>query len=151
MVVQRCVPRFHAFCRAMLLVYRESMILSREDCPRNADRQSVKHVSTLARHGATAIREKFLTHAKRQGKRAESRGNSKKREGKMTLPKDGKMSRRARASHQQSPGETPYYVTFLCFLLELRLKSARKPAAPTPDGYPQCLNRTQSGHRTRTT
>ena len=45
----------------------------------------------------------------------------------------------------------PYYVTFLCFLLELRLKSARKPAAPTPDGYPQCLSRTQSGHRTRTT
>ena len=30
----------------------------------------------------------------------------------------------------------PYYVTFLCFLLELRLKSARKPAAPTPDSYP---------------
>lgn len=45
----------------------------------------------------------------------------------------------------------PYYVTFLCFLLELRLKSARKPAAPTPDGYPPCLSRTQSGHRTRTT
>lgn len=45
----------------------------------------------------------------------------------------------------------PYYVTFLCFLLELRLKSAWKPAAPTPDGYPQCLSRTQSGHRTRTT
>jgi len=45
----------------------------------------------------------------------------------------------------------PYYVTFLCFLLELRLRSARKPAAPTPDGYPQCLSRTQSGHRTRTT
>ena len=45
----------------------------------------------------------------------------------------------------------PYYVTFLCVLLELRLKSARKPAAPTPDGYPQCLSRTQSGHRTRTT
>ena len=45
----------------------------------------------------------------------------------------------------------PYYVTFLCFLLELRLKSARKPAAPTPDSYPQCLSRTQSGHRTRTT
>lgn len=44
-----------------------------------------------------------------------------------------------------------YYVTFLCFLLELRLKSAWKPAAPTPDGYPQCLSRTQSGHRTRTT
>lgn len=62
-----------------------------------------------------------------------------------------KMSRGARASHQQSPGETPYYVTFLCFLLELRLRSARKPAAPTPDGYPQCLSRTQSGHRTRTT
>lgn len=62
-----------------------------------------------------------------------------------------KMSRGARDSHQQSPGETPYYVTFLYFLLELRLKSARKPAAPTPDGYPQCLSRTQSGHRTRTT
>lgn len=45
----------------------------------------------------------------------------------------------------------PYYVTFLCFLLELRLKSARKPAVPTPSGYPQCLSRTQSGHRTRTT
>lgn len=45
----------------------------------------------------------------------------------------------------------PYYVTFLCFLLELRLKSARKPAVPTPGGYPQCLSRTQSGHRTRTT
>lgn len=45
----------------------------------------------------------------------------------------------------------PYYVTFLCFLLELRLKSARKPAAPMPDGYPQCLSRTQSGHRPRTT
>ena len=57
----------------------------------------------------------------------------------------------ARDSHQQSPGETPYYVTFLCFLLELRLRSARKPAAPTPDGYPQCLSRTQSGHRPRTT
>lgn len=56
-----------------------------------------------------------------------------------------------RDSHQQSPGGTPYYVTFLCFLLELRLKSARKPAVPTPDGYPQCLSRTQSGHRTRTT
>ena len=36
-------------------------------------------------------------------------------------------------------------------LLELRLRSARKPAAPTPDGYPQCLSRTQSGHKTRTT
>lgn len=36
-------------------------------------------------------------------------------------------------------------------LLELRLRSARKPAAPTPDGYPQCLSRTQSGHRTRIT
>ena len=35
----------------------------------------------------------------------------------MTLPKDGKMSRRARASHQQSPGETPYYVTFLSLCL----------------------------------
>ena len=93
MVVQRCVPRFHAFCRAMLLVYRESMILSREDCPQDVDRRSVKHVSTLARHGATAIQEKFLTHAKRQEKRAESRGNSKKRESKMVLPKDGKMSR----------------------------------------------------------
>lgn len=45
----------------------------------------------------------------------------------------------------------PYYVTFLCFLLELRLRSARKPAASTPDAYPQCLSRTQSGHRTRTT
>lgn len=45
----------------------------------------------------------------------------------------------------------PYYVTFLYFLLELCLKSARKPAAPTSDGYPQCLSRTQSGHRTRTT
>lgn len=36
-------------------------------------------------------------------------------------------------------------------LLELRLRSARKPAAPTPGGYPQCLSRTQSGHKTRTT
>lgn len=35
----------------------------------------------------------------------------------MVLPKDGKMSRGARDSHQQSPGEPPYYVTFLCFLL----------------------------------
>lgn len=73
----------------------------------------------------------------------------------MPLPKDGKMrGMRAtgpRDSHQQSPGEPPYYVTFLYFLLELRLKSARKPAVPTPGGYPQCLGRTQSGHRTRTT
>ena len=121
MVVQRCVPRFHAFCRAMLLVYRENRILSREYCPRDADRRSVKHVSTLARHGATAIREKFLTHTKRQGKRAESRGNSKKRESKTALPKDGKMrGMRAtgpRDSHHRLPGETPYYVTFLSLCL----------------------------------
>lgn len=63
-----------------------------------------------------------------------------------TREQDG--SAEGRKDEQRS---APYYVTFLCFLLELRLKSAQKPAAPTPDGYPQYLSRTQSGHRTRTT
>lgn len=69
----------------------------------------------------------------------------------MVLPKDGKMSRGPATVTSNRQESAPYYVTFLCFLLELRLKSARKPAVPTPDGYPQCLSRTQSGHRTRTT
>ena len=57
----------------------------------------------------------------------------------------------AAGGREDEQRSAPYYVTFLYFLLELRLKSARKPAAPTPDGYPQCLSRTQSGHRTRIT
>lgn len=80
-----------------------------------------------------------------------------------TCEKTGKMGRIVRQleetreeddaaeGREDEQRSAPYYVTFLCFLLELRLKSARKPAAPTPDGYPQCLSRTQSGHRTRTT
>ncbi len=74
--------------------------------------------------------------------------------------KTGRIARQLEETREQDDAaegredeqrSAPYYVTFLCFLLELRLKSARKPAAPTPDGYPQCLSRTQSGHRTRTT
>lgn len=104
-------------------------------CQTWRDSHSRKIFDTCEKTGKTGRTARQLEETREQDDAAEGR----------------KDEQGARDSHQQSPGEPPYYVTFLCFLLELRLKSARKPAAPTPDGYPQCLSRTQSGHRTRTT